>query len=205
MKGFDEVLKEARKQEILTWQTIILSAKGRAYLQMKSIDKALKIADEILELVQTGSKKKNIRYYHLLMGMIELERNNSSRAISFLNKAVESLYAPEENFPNIHTFFINTLAQAHFNAGNLNKARENFERILSLALGRLDDGDFYAKGFYMLGKIYEEQGDTAKAIEHYEKFLVLWKDADPGIQEVEDARKRLAGLSIAVPFNQTPG
>jgi len=34
----------------------------------------------------------------------------------------------------------------------------------------------------------------AKAIEHYEKFLDLWKDSDPGIAEVEDAKERLAGL-----------
>ena len=46
----------------------------------------------------------------------------------------------------------------------------------------------------MLGKIFEEQGDMAKAIEHYKKFLDLWKDANPGIVEVTDARKRLAGL-----------
>jgi len=55
-------------------------------------------------------------------------------------------------------------------------------------------GDVYVKSFYMLGKIYEEQGDTDKAIEHYEKFFDLWKDADPGIAEVENAMERLAEL-----------
>ncbi len=55
-------------------------------------------------------------------------------------------------------------------------------------------GDIYAKSFYMLGKIYEQKGWKGKAIERYEKFLKLWKDADPGIAEVEDAKKRLAGL-----------
>ena len=57
--------------------------------------------------------------------------------------------------------------------------------------GRIAYDDIYAKAFYMLGKIAESKGEKAKAREHYNKFLELWKEADPGIPEVEDAKKRL--------------
>jgi hypothetical protein len=39
-----------------------------------------------------------------------------------------------------------------------------------------------------------EKGNKTKAIEHYEKFLDLWKDADPGIAEVEDGKERVTEL-----------
>ena len=73
-------------------------------------------------------------------------------------------------------------------------AQAEYERIVSSSSGRSDFGDVYALSFYELGKIYGQKGWKGKAIEHYEKFLDLWKDADPGIAEVEDAKKRLAGL-----------
>ena len=44
------------------------------------------------------------------------------------------------------------------------------------------------------GSDLPKQSSKDEAIEHYEKFLDLWEDADPGIDEVEEARKRLAGL-----------
>ncbi len=34
----------------------------------------------------------------------------------------------------------------------------------------------------------------SKAIEHYEKFLELWKDADPGIAELEESLVMLYGF-----------
>ncbi len=78
--------------------------------------------------------------------------------------------------------------------GELDEAIEQFERIQELTLGRLNYGDIYAKSYYMLGQIFEQKGWHGKALESYEKFLFLWKDADPGIADVEDARERLAGL-----------
>jgi hypothetical protein len=45
-----------------------------------------------------------------------------------------------------------------------------------------------------LGKLYEKKEMVDEASECYERFLSLWKNADPGLPEVEDVRKRLAAL-----------
>jgi tetratricopeptide (TPR) repeat protein len=124
------------------------------------------------------------------MGMIELEKNNYSKAIEFFKKELPLLSATSSSrLPHAYSTGL-----AYYRAGDLENARREYERIVSLTSGRQAFGDLYAKSFYMLGKIYEQQDNKDKAIENYEKFLELWKDADPGFAEVEDARKRLAGL-----------
>ncbi len=61
-------------------------------------------------------------------------------------------------------------------------------------MGRLDYGDIYARSCYILGKIFEQKGWQGKAIESYEKFQELRKNADPSLLEVEHAKERQAGL-----------
>jgi cytochrome c-type biogenesis protein CcmH/NrfG len=47
---------------------------------------------------------------------------------------------------------------------------------------------------YLLGLAYEKSGWNKKAIEKFEEFLDIWKDADPEIPEVEDAKERVKKL-----------
>lgn len=47
-----------------------------------------------------------------------------------------------------------------------------------------------------LAHVYERMGDRARAREHYEAAIRLWRSADPALQpRVEDARQRLKNLS----------
>ncbi len=132
--------------------------------------------------------------------MIELKRKNFSKAVEFFKRGISLLQFQCYNFsqqwltPDSHALFMEPLALAYYKMGDLDSAQEEYEKITSLSRGRIYYGDIYAKSFYMLGKTYEQQNDTAKALEHYQKFLALWKDADAGMPEAEDARKRLAGL-----------
>jgi len=197
--------EEALKEQNKAWNISVenpwigdqiphLWIRGWIYTEIKSLDKAQKIAEELRNLIQKSLYKNHIKFYHQLMGLIELKKENYTKAINYFNKAISLLRYPS-SLRERHAFYMNYLALAYYESGDLDKAQEEYERITALTNGRLYYGDIYAKSFYMLGRIYEQQGDTAKAIEHYQKFLTLWKNADPGIAEVEDAKKRLAGLN----------
>ena len=64
--------------------------------------------------------------------------------------------------------------------------------------------DLYAGGYEInwypfalrrLGELYEARGDRDQAVEYYQRFIDLWRDADAELQpQVDDARQRLVAL-----------
>ena len=170
--------------------------KGYIYIRGGSITDAQDAAEDIKNLLVNDVDNKLIRYYFLLMGLIECGKNNYKNAEKYQTQALSLLPFPHYYAQrwDDHAVFFDALGRTYLQSGELDKAQKQYERIISLTEGRLNFGIIYARSYYILGQIFEQKDWKGKAIENYEKFLDLWKDADPGIPEVEDARKRLVGL-----------
>jgi tetratricopeptide (TPR) repeat protein len=58
------------------------------------------------------------------------------------------------------------------------------------------DADYLAHAYWRLGNLYEDQGDTERAVLYYARLIELWESADPELQpRVEAARRSIRALS----------
>ncbi len=186
-RAIEEKKASGFKELYLYWKVIL-------NLKMNSLEEAEDTVQEHKEILDKVINKKFMRYNDILQGKIALKEKNFETAIDYLERAVSLwLYQCRPNWDD-HAEFMWGLALAYYESGDLDSAQQEFERITALTTGRLWWGNLYAKSFYMLGKIFEQKGWPGKAIENYEKFLDLWKDADPGLAEVEDAKAKLEAL-----------
>jgi tetratricopeptide (TPR) repeat protein len=79
------------------------------------------------------------------------------------------------------------VARAYRMAGQLDEAAKAHREMLRIYGG-------HALSHYELGQIYEEMKRPADAKREYAKFLEMWSEADEGLPQLVDARKRLAAL-----------
>jgi len=124
--------------------------------------------------------------YWWTVGCIEFARGNLEESVTHFEKAAQG----SRSFSMLYL-----LARAYLEAGRLGEAVAEFEKALSACdESRAWNAIWAVKAHYLLGLAYEKSGWNKKAIEQYEEFLEIWKDADPGIPEVEDAKERLEKL-----------
>jgi serine/threonine protein kinase/Tfp pilus assembly protein PilF len=207
LRECDEAWRIGVEAGFLSLQARAMHIKGIACALANSPKAAEQAADEIRTISRTRFHEKETRRSCHLAGWMEQKKNNLPEAIKQFEQSKSLLPSqyyvppPRAQRPQSyeHAFYLEPLAEAYYRAGQLEKAKNQYEEIVSLTVGRLYFGDLYAKSFYMLGKIADQQGDKARAADNYRKFLDLWKDADPGLPEVPDARGRLASLSKNKP------
>lgn len=194
MQIYESEIAAALRDESLLDHIIALHKKGLALLAQDDIKKAEETAFEIRDLVRRTLNKKSMRFFHHLIGLIQLQRNEPEKAVKSLQTAVSLLPHVKDMRRQDHPLFYESLASAYERIGNFERAKKAWNTIIGLKTERLRDGDIYALSFYRLGKILLEEGHQLEASENLQKFLDLWKGADPGRPELEDARTCLSRL-----------
>jgi len=129
------------------------------------------------------------------VGCIEFSKGNFEASAKYLAKAAEQETNPR-SISYLRTHFM--LARAYQESDRLSEAVSEFEKevVSNYGYGRFFWAIWAVKAHYYLGLAYEKSGWNKKAVEQYEEFLEIWKDADPGIPEVEDAEERLKKLRV---------
>jgi tetratricopeptide (TPR) repeat protein len=127
------------------------------------------------------------------------------RATSALNKrdakqALEILQTASGYEVCVPQVFVNTTpvpyptyvrGVAYLKAGQGARAVDAFETMIRLSKWQYP---IEAQAHLQLGRAYTLQGDTPKARAEYQDFLTLWKDADPDIPIMKEAKAEYAKL-----------
>jgi serine/threonine protein kinase/Tfp pilus assembly protein PilF len=173
---------------------------GLVDLKEGQFDSARSKLNKIKSLLPDVTGDRNITefYNDFLSGELLLAEDSVEEAISTSKKtssmgAFSSMY-PSRLLPHNFPFERDTLARAYLKNGEIDNAIAEYERLITFNPNVAERSLIHPRLYYKLARLYEQKGQNNKAIEHYEKFLDLWKDADPGMAEVEDATERLAQL-----------
>jgi eukaryotic-like serine/threonine-protein kinase len=122
-------------------------------------------------------------------GYAELAAGRGAAAIPHFREA-------DRTFASCDRCAMINLARAFDLAGQRDSAIAYFQRFIDTPHAYLfEDQDWLAGSYKRLGELYEAAGDLPKAATNLEKFVDLWKDADPELQpKVRDARERLTRI-----------
>jgi serine/threonine protein kinase/Flp pilus assembly protein TadD len=165
---------------------------------IESAKSRLKVMSDFLPQVERY-KERVVHRITLLNAEILLAEEKFEEAVDLCEKELlihKTSWNNNFNF-NVPLYADNSdvLARAYQGTGNLDKAISEYERLMTIDPDDTDDRfPIPPRYHYRMALLYEQKGWSGKAIEHYERFLEFWKDADPFFPEVDDTKKRLAKL-----------
>ncbi len=165
--------------------TMLLSASALALAGDTA--KASAIADEVGKLFPLHTFVNSI-FLPSIRAQIEIERGNPSRAIELLQAA-----SPYE-FGSMARVLPNYIrGQAYLKGRQGSEAGVEFQKILDHRGGCLTSPEC-SLAHLGLGRARALSGDNAGARTAYQDFFALWKDADPDVPILKEAKAEYAKL-----------
>jgi eukaryotic-like serine/threonine-protein kinase len=95
------------------------------------------------------------------------------------------------NWPNLYPIYVR--GEAYLAAHRGTEAVAEFQKILNHR-GVVVNEPIGALAHLQIGRAYAMQGETAKARAAYQDFLTLWKDANPDVPILKEAKAEYGKL-----------
>ena len=176
---------------------------GLCYVKEGRLDMArakLEAMDSALEDLSGAYKENLMKNIHSLRAEIHLAEGSAEVARVEVEQIVYPLgfqpvgwfsffYLSRRNWPQ----FREQRARLYTISDDLDRAITEYEGLIAPDPTKTN-ALIHPRYHYSLGKLYEEKGWHDKAKAQYEKFLDLWKDADEGLTELDDAQERIDSL-----------
>ncbi len=140
--------------------------------------KATRLADD---LAQRYPESTSIRFHTLPMIRAAL----AARGVNAANALEESSGAATYELGNLYLPYLR--GQAYLAAGQGTQAAAKFQKILDHP-GLAFNQSFGSLAHLGLARAYVMTGDSAKARTAYQDFFALWKDADPDVPILKEAK-----------------
>jgi tetratricopeptide (TPR) repeat protein len=169
---------------------VILS---RIYIELDQIEKAESIAQQMLELINSKSIRKFMRYYYQVMGNIALHQGKAAEAVDRFEHALEMIDLFQERCE-----FEYDLALAYARNSQDEKAEELFRIILDSPLYSLHMASTYNKSCYQLGVLLHDQGRLEQASVYLERCRPFFINVDEQNEFELDISRRLDSIRNAL-------
>lgn len=159
---------------------------GDAYARAGFADQAEKIA-AIIKPLAGPHNSEQMGYLYLLEGDIALSAGQRDKAIELLK------LSDKENKTGLSS---EALAHAYQQSGDLDNVITSYQRILDdrYSLLSWEPQHRWLEAHLVLAAAYLSRGEKQKARETLAAFLALWKDADPDLPVLKQAKAEYAKL-----------
>jgi len=180
----EDALKEANVALGLARDPLVVAVASQAMASVHEDGKALALMND------QARQRPNDTFVHsvwlpTVQAISELNHGNAAKAIEAL--------VPAQLYDGNSTPTLYTRGDAYLLAGRTNDAAAEFQKIINLRYLNPTDA-FIPMARLGQARVLAAQGDKPKARTAYQDFFALWKDADPDIPILQQAKAEYAKL-----------